>query len=186
MLGELELTYMAVDDVLFITTQEYAESPDRNVVRVYDCRELLALSRPPGSTRTRVFPAGGGGGGGFFAVQDQPPAKAAPADPEKAEPATRDASGSTESSAGGGFGVMGGNDTKQFLEVSDAENLIGVITSIVNPESWTEIGGPGSIAEYKGLISVAATQKVHEKVERLLNMLHQAANLKEPKVTVVE
>jgi uncharacterized protein YggL (DUF469 family) len=66
------------------------------------------------------------------------------------------------------------------------ENLIQFITTIVAPETWTEVGGPCSIAEYKGLIAVASTEDVHGEIERLLNMLHEAANLKAVKVTVLE
>ncbi|MCI0361115.1 MAG: permease prefix domain 1-containing protein [Planctomycetaceae bacterium] len=150
MLGELELMYLVKDDVLFITSQEDAESPDNMVARVYDCRELLALPRPPGSIRPKA-------------------AGAAPG-----------------SNATGGEGdSKEGGDAAQ-LEIADSENLIEVITTIVDPESWVDVGGPGAIVEYKGLVTIAATQDTHQKVERLLNMLHQAANLKELKVTVVE
>lgn len=194
MLGELDLTYMVKDDVLFITTPEYAESPDRMVVRVYDCRELLALPRPPGSTRPKA-PKMTGGGGGFFAVQDEPVRKPSPAGSADATTPPEGSSGGSQPSAAqnapntGGFGSAAGGlagDESPGEEISDSENLIRVITTIVDPASWNEVGGPGGIAEYKGLLTVAATQAVHEKVERLLNMLHQAGNLKELKVTVVE
>lgn len=193
MLGELELTYLVKDDVLFITTPEYAESPDSMIVRVYDCRELLALPRPPGSTRPKAPKMGGGGG--FFAVQDEPVRKPSPAGSSDATTPPEGSSGGSQPSAAqnaphaGGFGSAAGGlpgDESPGEELSDAENLIRVITTTVDPGSWHEVGGPGGIAEYKGLLTVVATQAVHEKVERLLNMLHQAGNLKELKVTVVE
>jgi hypothetical protein len=148
-LEQLELTYVTKDDLILITTPEEAESPDNMVVRVYDCRELLALPRPPGSIRPKTADGG---------------RPAAPA----------------EGSVG-----LEGKGAKQ-LETSDAENLIDVIETAVAPESWVNVGGPGAIAEYKGLLSVSATQNVHEKVERLLNMFHEAARLQEPRVKVVE
>jgi hypothetical protein len=160
MLGELDLAYLIKDDILVLTTLERAESPDMAIVRVYDCRELLALPRPPGSVPKVVQ----GGSGGFFAVQDVPPTKS-----------TLDQQGAGSGEDGA---VQPGN--------SDSDNLIEVITTIVDPECWVDVGGPSSVAEYKGLLTIAATQDTHQKVERLLNMLHQAGNLRELKVTVVE
>ena len=190
MLEELELTYLVKDDVLVITTPEYAET--ERVIRVYDCRELLELPRPVGSIRPKVQR----GGGGFFAVQDEPVRRTttdsgggstAPAEGGAPAPAGQPGAGGLGGGSGGfGNGGAAGSESTAAEEVSDAQNLIDFITTTVDPDSWTDAGGPGSIAEYKGLISVASTQVVHQKVERLLNMLHQAANLKALKVTVVE
>lgn len=58
-------------------------------------------------------------------------------------------------------------------------DLIDVITSTIAPDSWDEVGGPGSIADFKGLVTVNGAQDVHEQIERLLNMLHQAGGLEE-------
>jgi hypothetical protein len=195
MLGELELTYVSKDDVLVITTPEDAEDPDSMIIRVYDCRELFELARPVGSIRPKIQR----GGGGFFAVQDQP-ARKTPAENEAGTTAPAAEGGAPAAtvgppgvarpgatgggSGGGGFGGFTGGGTVE--EISDAQNLIDVITTIVDAESWVDVGGPGAIAEYKGLLSVAATQETHDKVERLLNMFHQAANLKSLKITVVE
>src|SRR4029453_10253268 len=141
-------------------------------IRVYDCRPLLDVPRPRGSVSTKVAR----GGGGFFAIQDEPARKSAPeGSPDPVAPPAADGGSrtpQTHSAAGGSFGD-GGAEEKH---ISDAENLIQLITTIVDPESWNEVGGPGAIAEYKGLVSVDATQKVHEKVERLLNMLPRAPN----------
>jgi general secretion pathway protein D len=61
-----------------------------------------------------------------------------------------------------------------------------LISSTVDPDSWDEVGGPGTIAEYKGLVAISQTREIHEEVERLLNMLHRAAGLEEQRVKVVE
>jgi len=187
-LGQMKMTFVIWDEVLQITTPEDAET--RMVTRVYDCRELLALPSPPGSSR----PRGIAGGGGFFAVQDEPATKG-PATAGGAAPAggTPPATGGTEPGAtpgnvgGGGFGgVAPGGDKPQERELSDAENLIRLITTTVHPDTWDEVGGPGTVAEYKGLVVVSQTWEVHEKVERLLNMLHTAADVKTQRVKVVE
>jgi hypothetical protein len=185
LLEPLELTYMTKDDLILITTPEDAESPGRMIARVYDCRELLAMARPPGSTRPRA-PTGGGG---FFAVQDEPPTKQNPGPADGAASATSGAAASAadSSAGGGGIGIAGGtSEAPAPSEISDAENLINVITTVIDAEMWVDVGGPSAIAEYKGLLTVATTQETHQKVERLLNMLHQAAGLKEQRVKVVE
>ena len=66
-----------------------------------------------------------------------------------------------------------------------AERLIGLITTSVNPQSWQESGGAGSISEYHGLIVVTQTAQTHKKVEHVLNMLRQAADLNAPQGRVV-
>ena len=180
MLEELNLACSHKDDLLVITTIE--DQKATHEVRVYDCRVLLQLPTPPGSVQAKGPP----GRGGFFAVQDEPPTKAADADGGAAPPVggsspadSREAAGS--SSAGG----LGGFAGKEAPLPSDVDNLIEVITQIVDPECWNNLGGPAAIAEYKGLLTVHATRGVHEQVERLLNMLHEAGGLKEQRVKVI-
>ncbi len=145
MLSELELTYVVEEDGLLITTPERAAI--RMIVRVYDCRELLALPRPTGSVRS-VVPG--------------------------------DVASAAGSEASGRAGVP------EQIKVSDSENLIDLITTIVAAETWRSVGGPCAIVDYRGLLTVSTTHDTHEEVERLLNMLHEAAELKNLKVTVVE
>lgn len=61
-------------------------------------------------------------------------------------------------------------------EIAD---LMKTITVTVVPDSWDEVGGPGSLADFKGLLTVSQTQEVHEQIEKLLNMLHKAGGLEE-------
>lgn len=61
-------------------------------------------------------------------------------------------------------------------EIAD---LIETITVTVVPDSWDDVGGPGSIADFKGLVTVNQSQEVHEQIEKLLNMLHNAGGLEE-------
>ncbi len=56
---------------------------------------------------------------------------------------------------------------------------MGVVTTTVAPDSWDDVGGPGSIADFKGLMTISQTQQVHEDIEKLLNMLHKAGGLEE-------
>jgi general secretion pathway protein D len=168
-LEELELRYLVRDDVVLITSPEYAES--RLEVRVYDCRDLLAMPAPLGAEK--LLPARPAAGaamrGGMFSVADDPPG-----------PGVRPSAG------GGGFGGLGTSDdsaadpgprTEHDLRV---ERLIELITGNIDADSWTDVGGPGSIHEYNGLIVVTQTGQTHDKVERVLDMLRAAADLDGP------
>ena len=88
--------------------------------------------------------------------------------------------------AGGesGMGGFGGEaPTKPQTEHEmRAERLIDLITNNVDPDSWTDVGGAGSISEYHGLIVVTQTAQTHKKVEPTLEPIpgqpgHQVACL---------
>jgi hypothetical protein len=83
---------------------------------------------------------------------------------------------------------MGGNSgatrtkAKPLTEQDQrADELIELVTSIVEPQTWDVVGGPGAIDAYNGLVVVAQTANVHKKVERLFDMLREAAGLEVPK-----
>jgi hypothetical protein len=179
LLAELELTYFDKDDLVVVTTPEAAEATLQ--IRVYDCRDLLAMEAPPGADKFLPFPGravgstgmGGMGGarGGMFAVADQ-------------------VSQSKGESAGGfGAGGLGGGEdqTARPMSVHEhrADQLMDIIITNVDPDSWDAVGGPGSISEYNGLIVVTQTVQTHTKIEHVLDMLRQAAGLPGPALKVV-
>ena len=180
MLRELKLSYTIRDEVLFITTPEDADS--QLFTRVYDVRELLALATPPGSSRIKTV----GGGGGFFAVDGEPASKSPTAGGDGGAASPPAEAGKVEGGVGGATASGEKSDEPKRRELSDAEILIRLVTTTVQPDSWDEVGGPGTISEYKGLIAISQTREIHEEVERLLNMLHRAAGLEEQRVKVVE
>ena len=49
--------------------------------------------------------------------------------------------------------------------------LINNITSSVDPDFWDEVGGPGSVSEFPGVLVVSQTRDVHEKLETFLQQL---------------
>ena len=72
---------------------------------------------------------------------------------------------------GGGSGSISPHDQR-------AMRLMNIITTAVDPNSWSqEMGGPGTISEYDGLIVITQTAQTHKKVERVLDMLREAAGL---------
>ena len=62
-------------------------------------------------------------------------------------------------------------------EEDKADELIEIIVTAVNPDSWSEMGGPGTIGEYNGLVVVSQSARTHTKIEKVLDMLREAANL---------
>jgi general secretion pathway protein D len=61
----------------------------------------------------------------------------------------------------------------------DFDSLIELVTATVAPESWDEVGGPGSIAPHAGNLSlvISQTQEIHEQIADLLEQLRRLQDL---------
>ncbi|MCH7726559.1 MAG: hypothetical protein IH991_08790 [Planctomycetes bacterium] len=59
----------------------------------------------------------------------------------------------------------------------DYDTLVEVITTSVEPESWDEVGGPGSVEPYRGTLIVSQTQEVLEVIKSLLETLRAARKM---------
>lgn len=58
------------------------------------------------------------------------------------------------------------------LQPGTADNLIRVVTQIIAPDSWEEVGGAGSITFVAPAhLKISQVREVHEKIARLLNTL---------------
>jgi hypothetical protein len=185
LLDELELTYVEKDELLIVTTPEDAEAT--LLIRVYDCRDLLAMEAPPGSDQFVPAPVPAPARrGGMFSVEDTGQA-GQPANPA-AQPSGSGSGGggfggSVSPGPQGGFGSESGEQSSRPMTLHDvrAEQLMDIILTNVDPQTWDDVGGPGSISEYNGLVVVTQTAQVHKKVERVLDMLREAAGLEVPK-----
>ncbi len=78
----------------------------------------------------------------------------------------------------GPFGYYNGSS-------ADFGSLIQIITSTIEPESWDEVGGPGSIDSYeyqgKCVLVFAQTEAIHEQIEQLLATLRAVPSDPAPK-----
>ncbi len=74
-----------------------------------------------------------------------------------------------------GFGPGGAGGGAQ----ADFDSLIELITSTIQPTTWDEVGGPGSIAPFETNLSivVSQTQEVHEEIVDLLEQLRRLQDL---------
>jgi hypothetical protein len=62
---------------------------------------------------------------------------------------------------------------------ADWDSLIDVITTTIAPDTWEDVGGPGSIKEFdkSAAIIVSQTREVHRQIEKLLATLRKAREL---------
>jgi general secretion pathway protein D len=74
---------------------------------------------------------------------------------------------------GGGPGGLGGGSQADF------ESLIELITTTIAPTTWDDVGGPGSIQQFQGNLSlvISQTQEVHEEIADLLEQLRRLQDL---------
>src|SRR5690606_14435758 len=57
--------------------------------------------------------------------------------------------------------------------------LTSLITQVVEPGSWEEVQGPGTLRAHEGTLSlvIRQTQKVHQEIEDLLDQLRRLQDL---------
>lgn len=192
--GGRDLAFAIRDGVIVVTSGEADYENE-----VYDCRDLIAgvtVQFPPAlgfSGDLGGSGAGwmGGGGSGFFQVP-----------PETASRSGRTASGQSNGpldegsrvvaqlGGGGGLGggapVGGGSGAGSLGSVADSiatssagHALLRVIQEATAPEPWVNRDGVGgTITEYDGLVIVHHGQRVHRKIEELLQKMRtvRAAN----------
>jgi type II secretory pathway component GspD/PulD (secretin) len=54
--------------------------------------------------------------------------------------------------------------------------LVDMITATIEPDSWSEAGGPGEIraVDKWGVLTISQTAEMHEKIEQLIRILRRA------------
>jgi hypothetical protein len=149
------------------STRLRGREPDM-VVRLYDLSDLFTVapsypavvSSDLGQEWSLLFPARaaasvsgamGGMGGGYFRVNEQPRSVI----PRQPVVLQQNAAGQVESTR------------------SSLEDLIGAITSTINPTSWDDVGGQGSIAPLGTSLLISNDMRTHEQIESLLEQLRK-------------
>ena len=74
-----------------------------------------------------------------------------------------------------GFGPGGVGGGTQ----ADFDSLIELVTTTIAPDTWDEVGGPGSVSGFEGNLSlvISQTQEVHEQIADLLEQLRRLQDL---------
>ncbi len=191
-LGPHRLSYVIQDDVLKVTSEQ---TRDSNVyAKVYYVADLV-IPIPnfvpsynmglPGALRESLTSLGYGG---QSRAMSQGPLTIAQNEEKNLAPTTTSGmvlaqnNGMMPTAPGGmrapqtvgpGAGGMGGGVQADF------DTLIELITSTISPNSWDEVGGPGSIAGFDANLSlvVSQTQEVHEQLADLLEQLRRLQDL---------
>lgn len=148
-----KLAFVVDEDVLKITTGvQWGQSL---TTRTYDVRDLVRpveLTWPPTAEFVGA-PTAFGTMSGTFQLDDGQP--------------RRVLGGGLGGAHRGGWGAT----TLQRLQEFDHGELINAITSTIQPDSWDEVGGPGSVREFRSTLVVRQTDEVHAEIAGLLRNL---------------
>ena len=161
-LDQIDLTYLIKDDVILITST--ARVTGELQTRVYPVADLVVPipNQEAGSGSGglggaqgiggRSGDGGGGGGGGF--------------------------------GGGGGGGGGGDDDDDDGGGDDDDDNLLDdelaeLIESVIAPNSWDTVGGPGSVKYFEANMTlvISQTPDVHEQIKDLLEQLRRLQDL---------
>lgn len=159
-----KLTHIIRDEVMWITSDELANSDEYLETRVYPVAHLLTVQPPSGKTwksRTGNTSAGsgggqggaGGGGGGFYSMDDGGSEDSAKEETSPSEMEEKDVS----------------------RPLTPAEHLIDVVITMTSPPlQWVQNDGTGGTVEIFGdNLVVRQTPPGHEEIVRLLNLLSE-------------
>jgi hypothetical protein len=172
-------TYVERDGILIISTVAMLDGATE--VRVYNCRDLLALEMP----KTAGSAAGGEGAGFGEMGMGAPPGMMGGAVPGMG---MEDGMGGMpgDYTGGGGMGMpIGGMPAGRPMTVEErrADTLSRLIMTAVKPDSWQDQGGYGTISSYNGLFVINHNAKTHKQIENVLRMLREAAGIEQQKTT---
>jgi general secretion pathway protein D len=195
-LEPLHLSYVIEDEVLKITSEQMRSGD--TYIDTYNVADLVipipnftpsnnqGLAGAYNDAMRRVsFNGGGGFGGGLMGsplavMANRTGAKAsAGIDPSILAQMT------------GGGGAMGGGMPQTMpmgmggpggaggASMADFDSLISLITATVQPESWEDVGGPGTVAPFETNLSlvIRQTEEVHEEIVDLLEQLRRMQDL---------
>ncbi len=190
-LEPLHLSYVIQNEVLKITSEQLRDGVLKT--RTYNVADLvIPIPNFVPNSRTGLSGAiseaynmsGGGMGMGspgtaYLATQDGTPASGVISPNVMAQMnqmmgpnGSRPASGSPQSLPFGPGGVGAGAQP-------DFDTLVDLITTTVKPQTWDEVGGPGSISRFPHNLSlvISQTQEVHEEIVDLLDQLRRNQDL---------
>lgn len=141
--SDVKLAYRASGNLIILSTHE--DLGKDMVVRAYDVSDLLvriprftnAANLNPAQALNQAGQSGQGGGGGSSQIFDE----------QENEQSNRDA----ENQQGG-------------ARTADMQQLIQLITDVVEPDSWVTAGGQGTITSIRNTLVVRNTILVHQQL----------------------
>ncbi len=174
LLEPVKLSYTIRDGLIMVTTTAQA-----NQILVYNVRDLVGNVPLDDAAAPAVGMMGGGpmmmpgmaragmggmgmGYSGMRRVQAAGPGGAA-------------APGVADGPAGGPGAMMGGMGGGGTMAIRQTHSLAELVATTIDPDSWDDAGGNGSIVQYHELLVVKNSQTVHGKIKALLEMMRASA-----------
>lgn len=191
-LRQLQLGYVIRDDVLTITSQDEREGD--LYPQTYEVADLVTPipnfvpngNMVIGNAMARAYAdASVGWGGGYGGVSSP------------TQLASNDVGGNSSTIAAGVLAQVQGNGASVSPGVApgdfrpsgpgglrggtqaDFDSLIDLIVTTIAPDTWEEVGGPGSINEFETTLSlvISQTEEVHDQIRDLLEQLRRLNDL---------
>ena len=173
MLETNNATYFIDDGVVVIISLEDAEDVKWFRLKMYDCRELVAVlpkSRKKVPRPVLVRGNGAGGGGVFSVPRGLPtPAQQGKTGDSKSKKDGPDVSVLLDKKLNNILSLMKSNLEKDLAEPTSEQTLVNLVLSMVQPDSWHSCGqGLGSIEAVNGILVVSQKEEVHQEIDKLL------------------
>lgn len=176
-LEPLHLGYAIRDEVLKITSMDRQKGDLET--RVYNVADLVipipnfANPAPLGSLNAGTSPNNLGGAPFNVAAKQQRPSGQAFAQ-------VQDGFGAPASA--GTSGIVGERRIPEGMKrasQADFDSLMELVVSVVEPNSWDEVGGPASVRPFETTLSlvIRQTQQAHEEIQDLLAQLRRLQDL---------
>ena len=177
-LEPLHLGYAIRDEVLKITSIDRQKGDLET--RVYNVADLVipipnfANPAPLGSLNAGTTPGMGGAAPFSVAAKEQRPSGQSFAQ-------VQDGFGAAPASAGTS-GVVGERRIPEGMRrasQADFDSLMELVVSVVEPNSWDEVGGQASVRPFETTLSlvIRQTQQAHEEIQDLLAQLRRLQDL---------
>jgi len=195
-LDPLHLSYVIKDEVLNVTSEQARDGQVYNVV--YNVADLVIpipnfvpTSMGLQSAYDRAMNGVGFSGGLPFGSSTSTPLSVVSTGSGKGGALNNDAMLAQQMSGGGARSPLGAGAAPAGTSPAagpgglgggaqaDFDTLIDIITGTVKPESWEDVGGPGTIRENPMNLSliIGQTQEVHEEIVDLLEQLRRLQDL---------
>ncbi len=193
-----QLEYLPENEVLMITTM--TKAGESLITRTYPVRDLVYVPKLPGDDAPGTQPdVPANQPGNTAGERGQSPAEAKPAETKPSTGAANQvlkqgfggggmgggmgmggAGGGAGGGGRGGGGMSGG--MPRYVRPRDGldfTSLMNLISSTIQPDSWEDLSGPGSMMPHRnsGSLVIRQTLSVHRDIQQLFGSLREAKRL---------
>lgn len=195
LLQPAQLAYLPENEVLMITTS--AKAGEKLITRTYPVRDLVQVPKRPDDKSPEGKSTGDKATGTQPAIPANSGGEKGPTPPDANSTETKPSTGAAnqvlkQGFGGGGVqgggvqggGVQGGGmggvvRQSQPNDGMDYSSLMNLLSVSIEPDSWEELSGPGSMMPHRNTRSLVIRQRwdVHRQILQLLRDLREAKRL---------